>query len=258
MNDPRQVEQIANALHRARVELEQQRRAQFTSFGIEETCLWPCSQLFHAHSSLGPAWVPALTIAEVEALTRDGKYKEYIGSTKLPLPHPDPLKLGFEQVIRSRRTAVDFARGSVSLTKVAKLLELGSGVTANGDVLRRAAPSGGALYPVETYLIALSVDDLRQGLYHYLPTDHALEYVRPIDSRDELHSFVPPRLFEAEPALLLAFTSVFERIQMKYLERGYRFALLEAGHIAQNVLLTAAAMGLGTVPMGRLLGRSVQ
>ena len=114
---------------------------------------------------------------------------------------------------------------------------------------RRAAPSGGALYPLETYAVALNVTTLSPGIFHYRNLDHALERIGPA-ALDDVRAFLPPKLLDDRPAVLLALSAVFARTQMKYLERGYRFALLEAGHIDQNLLLVATALGLSAVPVG--------
>jgi SagB-type dehydrogenase family enzyme len=242
---------IAVAIRRAKMELEQERRARFGAFGIAADCLWPCSRLFHAHSSLGPSWIPALSVPEVEALTRDGAYKRYLAADRIALPHPPPITASIEHVIRARRSHSEFSARPVTTAQLAKLLELGCGITGRDTLpARRAAPSGGALYPVEMYPVAFHVDGIQSGIYHYLASDHVLERVHAIDGLHETSSFLPPQLVEGGPALMLALSAVFARTQLKYLERGYRFALLEAGHIAQNLVLAAGAMGLGAVTVG--------
>lgn len=241
---------IAQALHRARIDLEKERRAKFSAFGIGDDCLWPCSKLFHAHSSLGPAWIPVLSVKEVESLTYDGSYKRYLNAERVQLPHPPTLTAGLEDVIRSRRSCSEFSAEPITLEQLAKLLELGCGVTNCGELPRRAAPSGGALYPIETYALAFTIQGLPQGIYHYVSVDHILEHVRAIQDIQETSSFIPPLLIKDRPALMLVLSVVFARTQLKYLERGYRFALLEAGHIAQNLVLGARAMGLNAVTVG--------
>jgi SagB-type dehydrogenase family enzyme len=155
-----------------------------------------------------------------------------------------------EEAIRRRRSRPEFSTVPLPLTALAALFQLGCGVTAVDDVPRRAAPSGGALFPVEAYALAFDVDGLACGAYHYLPLEHALEHLFPLPAIEVAASFLPPGLFFARPALILALSVVFDRIQRKYLERGYRFALLEAGHIAQNVLLAACALSINAVPVG--------
>lgn len=242
--------EIERAIHEAKSRLEEERRARFIPFGIPAECLWPASRLFHEHSSLGPAWKAALSVEAVEKLTKNLDYKRYIDAPRIILPHPPPLPAILEDTIRTRRSQSEFSDQAVTLAELAKLLELGCGVTASGEIPRRAAPSGGALYPVETYALAFGVEGIQAGLYHYFVLDHALEQVRSLSGLEVTKSFLPPLLVEGGPKLILALSVVFERVQIKYLERGYRFALLEAGHIAQNIILTARALGLGAVCVG--------
>jgi SagB-type dehydrogenase family enzyme len=247
---PLTADAVLKALDAARERLEQERRDRFAQFGIADDCLWPCSRLFHKHSSLGPAWKPALNVEEVEQHTRNLAYKRYPGSPRVGLPSPPPLDGSLEHAIVLRRSCSEFSSQPLALTDLARLLETGAGVTCNDEVPKRAAPSGGALYPVETYALAFAVDGLSASVYHYVPLDHTIEQVRPLPGFETAQRFLPPGLYAARPPLILAISVVFERTQLKYLERGYRFALLEAGHLAQNFLLIAAAAGLNALPVG--------
>jgi SagB-type dehydrogenase family enzyme len=238
------------ALDAARARLEEERRESFKTFGIERDCLWPCSRLFHKHSALGPAWRPVLTVPEVDALTRDRGYRQYPHASRVALPDSAPMSADLERVIRARRSSCAFSGEPVALPVLAKLLSLADGVTSEDGLPRRAAPSGGALYPVETYVLAFGVAGLVPGVYHYQPLEHVLEHLCTLPGLESASGFLPPGLYEARPTIILALSAVFARTQIKYLERGYRFALLEAGHIAQNLLLCATALGLSSVPVG--------
>jgi SagB-type dehydrogenase family enzyme len=244
------AERLAAALQAQKRRLEEERRASFAPLGATPHCPWPASQVYHRHSSLGPAWAPILTDAEVEALTLDLSYKSYPQAPRIALPRPPALEQPLQSVIAARRTERNFSRAPLTLNQLASLLELGCGVTHRGDVPRRAAPSPGALYPVEAYPLIFGVDGLAPGLYHYAALDHALELVTPLPDDGAAKTFLPTAFHEAHPPLLIALTIVFARVQMKYLERGYRFALLEAGHVAQNMLLAATAMELASAPIG--------
>lgn len=243
------LDDVFRAMDKAQVQLEQERRSKFGAFGISDDCQWPGSRLFHAHSSLGPWWRPALTIDEVDRHTRNLHYRRYPGAHLVALPPPSPVKTSLEESIISRRSVSEFSSKPLQLSGLSTLLSLGAGVTCWQEIPRRAAPSGGALYPIEIYAIALTVDGLESAIYHYLPLDGVLERLRPIRP-DVGRGFLPPGLYEARPAVIIALSAVFERTQAKYLERGYRFALLEAGHMAQNLLLIATALGLNAVPVG--------
>ena len=233
-----------------RAGLEAERRDQFRPLGAPPDCLWPASRVFHDHSKLSPAWMPVLSAEQIEALTRNLDFKRYPGAVRTRLPQVPPIQADLGRVIHARRSGHDFAQRPLALDEVATLLGLSCGVTEDGAIPRRAAPSAGALYPVETYLVAARVDGLPPGIYHYAALEHVLEMVRPLDGFEAFRYILPAGLFAAAPPLIVVFSVVFERTQLKYVERGYRFGLLEAGHIAQNLLLVATALGMCSVSMG--------
>jgi SagB-type dehydrogenase family enzyme len=114
----------------------------------------------------------------------------------------------------------------------------------------RAAPSGGALYPIELYAIVSAVDELTKGIYLYSVPRHALQLISEGDFASELAKATSfPEVFSSV-SVTFVLTALFGRTTFKYGERGYRFALLEAGHIAQNILLAATAQKLGAVAVG--------
>jgi SagB-type dehydrogenase family enzyme len=119
---------------------------------------------------------------------------------------------------------------------------------------RRAYPSAGALYPLEFYLAARTCEGVPQAMYHFDPLRHVLANIAPLPTDALFMRLVfaetPTCNLLENAAVVLIMTAVFDRTQTKYGERGYRFALLEAGHAAQNVLLCATAAGLDAVPLG--------
>jgi SagB-type dehydrogenase family enzyme len=166
----------------------------------------------------------------------------------LPSPRLEgPLSL--EETLAARRSVRTFADAPVTIEQAAQLLWAAQGVT---DERRgfRTAPSAGALYPLEVYLVADRVTSLRRGIYRYLPDEHALVWVGAAGSREELaRAALSQSVVSAAPAIL-AFSAVFDRTTQKYGERGKRYVYLEAGHAAQNVYLQAGALGLGTAAIG--------
>lgn len=153
--------------------------------------------------------------------------------------------------LSSRRSSRWFRRAPIPLRAIASLLWAAYGVTAgiNGWSVR-TAPSGGALYPLELYPLALEDGELPVGVYHYDPSRHELEALRAAPVAADLgQALVQPELAD-QAGLFVAVTAVFWRTRFKYGLRGYRFALLEAGHVVQNILLAATALGLGAVAIG--------
>jgi SagB-type dehydrogenase family enzyme len=115
-------------------------------------------------------------------------------------------------------------------------------------------PSAGALYPLELYLISLAVNDLDRGVYHYHPYRHRLEHLAPLSWPELRAAAVDASVLESAAAVLVV-TAVFWRSRFKYGSRGYRFALLEAGHLAQNAILAATDLDLPALPLGGFYDR---
>ena len=190
--------------------------------------------------------------------------KPYTDRPKLPLPPPVPDSdgPGFAELAHRRVSARGFGPGGIALDALTSAFAAAFYVTrdnADNDFPRpfRSAPSGGALYPLEVYLHAARVDGLAPGLYHLDPEDESLDVLAVGDHSARLAPcMVQQDLFNTAAATLFL-SAVFVRSIFKYGDRGYRFVLLEAGHAAQNVLLSAAATGIGAVPVGGFLDRAL-
>ena len=114
----------------------------------------------------------------------------------------------------------------------------------------RTVPSAGAVYPIETYLIANNVDGLEKALYHYNIESHFLEKLKNEDLSQELaHSALEQKMCSNAPVVII-WTAVFLRSKWKYGQRAYRYIYLDAGHIAQNLALSATSIGLGSCQIG--------
>jgi SagB-type dehydrogenase family enzyme len=185
-------------------------------------------------------------------------FKRYPGASfvQLPpiLPNDSP---GFERVAALRRSIRRFSGTALGLDALARLLYFGNGLTGHLDgpsdeILQplRAAPSGGALYPVELYAVVMAVEDLEPGLYHYAVDRHGMELLRPGRFASVLSEATSDQATFSHAAVALILTAVFGRSHFKYGERAYRFTLLEAGHVCQNILLAATALELGAVAVG--------
>jgi len=121
----------------------------------------------------------------------------------------------------------------------------------------RPYPSAGARYPLELYLIVLNSRDLNKGIYHYNVKDHALEYMWKTN-KEILKKTFGPSSFILKSGVILIITAVVKRALPKYGDRSYRFALIEAGHLAQNILLLASMINLKSVPIGGFIDKNVQ
>ena len=190
--------------------------------------------------------------AEMQATTvRAVKRNRQLAAVSLPCPQLPPTTLA--DAMHARQSDRAFGRGPIPLDDVATLLGCCYGVSRTaGDNPRplRTVPSGGALYPLELYVAASAVSGLDPALYHFDPLRRVLERLRPLADREELARLCPyPELF-ADAAAIVFITAMFWRTRFKYGLRGYRFALLEAGHVGQNLALAATALGLAAVPVG--------
>jgi len=167
---------------------------------------------------------------------------------------PDPQyaeDVSLERAIRGRRTIRSYGGKALSLRQVSQLLWSAQGITEPGG-LKRAAPSAGALYPMDIYAVvgAGCVEGLDTGIYHYKPEDHTISPLRQGDIRRDVADACLWQTWMAQAPLNLVITSEYGRITGKYGQRGIRYAMIEAGHIGQNIFLQAQALGLAAGIVG--------
>lgn len=159
---------------------------------------------------------------------------------------PDPLKDGemsLEEAFQRRRTVREFSEEPLAMEVVSQLLWSAQGITHDGH--RRTAPSAGATYPLELYLVN------GDGIFQHVTSDHTLLLTIEGDHRRDLHDASLEQEFILEAPVTLLFTAVFARTEQRYgSTRSPRYIHMEVGHAAQNVLLQAAALDLGAVPIG--------
>ncbi len=163
---------------------------------------------------------------------------------KLPKPKSSgPLSV--EQAILQRRTVRSYSEKALSLEQLSQLLWSAQGITGKRG-LKRAAPSAGALYPMDLYAVVgqKGVTQLEAGVYHYHPQNHDLSLVKPQDLRKDVARACLSQMWMARAPINLAITAEYHRITRKYSKRGVRYAFIEAGHIGQNIFLQAEALGL--------------
>ncbi|MFW6105482.1 MAG: SagB/ThcOx family dehydrogenase [Chloroflexota bacterium] len=173
---------------------------------------------------------------------------------ELPEPRYDS-DVSVEQSLLQRRSIRSYTGESLTLPEVAQLLWAAQGVTdARGF---RTAPSAGALYPLELYVVAGDVQDLSPGVYRYDPDEHQLVSTMEGDRRVELADAALGQYFIGEGAIVIVFTAVYERTTGKYDDRGIRYVHIEVGHAAQNLCLQATAMDLGVVTVGAFYDKEV-
>jgi SagB-type dehydrogenase family enzyme len=172
---------------------------------------------------------------------------------------PEPVyesDVPVEQALLQRRSVRDYTDRPVKLTEASQLLWAAQGITRSGG--KRTAPSAGALYPLEVYLVVGEVSGLSSGVYKYLPSDHELVKVGDGDRRaDLITAALSQESIEEAPAAIVI-TAIYERTTVKYGERGIRYVHMEVGSAAQNVYLQAVSLDLGTVFIGAFHDQEVK
>jgi SagB-type dehydrogenase family enzyme len=148
-----------------------------------------------------------------------------------------------DEALTSRRSIREFTSEPIDAELVGHLLWAAQGITSPEG--GRTAPSAGALYPLELYAVTSA------GIFHYRTVSHDLATLARRDVRADLSRAALGQGAVRDAALVIVVTADYSRTATKYgVVRGERYVLLEAGHAAQNVLLEAAALGLGAVPIG--------
>lgn len=153
------------------------------------------------------------------------------------------------EAIQARRSIRSYGREPLSEVQLSGLLALADGLRPGKDD-RRTAPSAGALFPIEVYPVVHRVDGVDPGVYHYDPFAHELSLLDRGDKRRSVVGSGFNQDFLGGAGVTLYLTLVFQRVRFRYKDRAYRYGMLEAGHIGQNVYLAAASMGLGTCAVG--------
>jgi SagB-type dehydrogenase family enzyme len=230
--------------------------AEFASlvYGPDGVAVDDPAEAFHEASRLYPNVAPG-RLATILALARsDGLQQTAARSGRthdhrpgLDLPHVALGRARLGGVLTRRRSSAPVRGSDLALADLAAAL--GASYASDGGTRRRPVPSGGALYPLELYVLALRVDGLERAVLHYNPFRHRLELLAALDPARARETLVDPSLLDHASALIVV-TGMFWRSRFKYGARGYRFTLLEAGHVVQNTLLAATALGVPALPLG--------
>jgi len=173
----------------------------------------------------------------------------------LPLPEKTTT-ITVEEAILLRRSIRDYTNNPVTIKQLSMILWAAQGIT-NVEHRFRAAPSAGATYPLEIYVVVgekgVILEDntyLKPGVYKYNVYKHSLVLVKEGDYREELSKAALNQRWVHEAPVDIVVCAVYERTTSRYGERGIRYVHMEAGHVGQNIYLMATALGLGTVAVG--------
>ncbi len=165
-------------------------------------------------------------------------------------------QVSVEQALQTRRSVRSYCYEPLSLEQAAQLLWAAQGVSHKSG--QRTAPSAGALYPLEVYLIAGNVSGLAAGVYHYQPDSHSLQMAAAGDKRVEVAEAALHQGWMAQAPAMIVIAAVYTRTIVKYGDRTIRYVNMEVGAAAENIYLQAAALELGTVFVGAFYELKVQ
>jgi SagB-type dehydrogenase family enzyme len=173
-----------------------------------------------------------------------------------------PLEMSLGDALAKRVTARSLKTCALTLEELAAFLYYAYGITRDNQNTEfprpfRATPSAGALYPLEIFLHAGHIEGLAAGIYHYNPMENALRRLRTGDKTPEIARALVQKEIATGASVLFFITGVFERTTFKYGNRGYRFVMIEAGHVAQNINLVATSLGLGCMLIGGFYDRQI-
>lgn len=210
------------------------------------------SQLFHQYTKIFHAPIPRDSSLWPDEW-KTTYYKTYPRLPKIILSHQEREFDLFEAIKKRSSKREELKGGRINLEELSLLLKYSCGIThknQEGDG-RRAQPSGGARFPIETYcLVIRSGEGLTPGLFHYNIKDHCLERIWDKAFVKEDLDKIATYEFVKDASLIIFLTAVFWRSQNKYGQRGYRFILQESGHIGQNIYLLAEALNLKCCALG--------
>ena len=180
------------------------------------------------------------------------RFKNYPEVERLQLPEPDlsrPANLW--QCLAKRRSERDYTTDPLSIEELSRLMWAAQGVTARAGIhLLRTAPSAGALYPFETYLYIDRVEKVTQGLYHFNVADFSLECLQDGNFNQLITTACLGQPVVRRAAVVFIWTAMMLRCMVKYRDRAMRYIPMDLGHVCQNIQLAAAAMDLGSCPIG--------
>ena len=164
---------------------------------------------------------------------------------------PNPRIIGeqsVEMLFKQRRSVRSYQKSPLNLAEVGQLLWSAQGVSDTQGL--RTAPSAGALYPLELFVVVGDVNELSAGVYQYNPEDHSLLKTANGDLRTSLQKASLSQSSIGDAAVVFVFAAIYQRTSRKYGKRGIRYVHMEVGHAGQNLFLQAEGLGLGTVVVG--------
>ncbi|MEN8231509.1 MAG: SagB/ThcOx family dehydrogenase [Thermodesulfobacteriota bacterium] len=176
--------------------------------------------------------------------------KQYGDAEKVKLPTDWDMDRELRQTLQYRRSWRRFGESPLSMKDISMLLWASQGITGRaGNFFLRAAPSAGALYPVETYLSVQNVETIDAGLFHFQPAEFSLDKLSGDFFGNKIAEAALGQSFLEKAGVVFIWSAILRKNFSKYGHRGMRYILMDAGHISQNLLLAAEALELGACPV---------
>jgi SagB-type dehydrogenase family enzyme len=220
------------------------------------------SRIFHENSKMRASYrtLPPVDLERLQPATQQLLARPYRDYGRTRCEHPLPRQTGrhllpLDEAVRRRRSAAAMSAAPIQLADLARMLDLSAGITAVGrtpggaELPLRATPSAGGLCSGDLFVLARRVDGLEPGIYYFHPGRRVLQLVNSGCPFGEVaaHTAYPDRVGEA--GAIVIHVGAFRRNQWKYWERGYRMVLLDCGHLAQSVVISATALGMVAHPI---------
>lgn len=162
----------------------------------------------------------------------------------------------FETLLNYRESHRNFLESPISFIELSKIVGSCRITDSKRKPEKRTYPSGGARFPVELYVVSYNIEGLNPGAYHYNMKENSLELLLKTDLRNQRRELISPYL--ENPASTIIFTSVIARSEVKYGLRAYPYSLIEAGHMGQNIQLSASEIGIGSCPVSGFVDDTIK
>ncbi|WP_193081245.1 SagB/ThcOx family dehydrogenase [Brevibacterium aurantiacum] len=206
-----------------------------------------------------PGIPPLLQSPELQKMSQRAS-RRYSSRPFTDLGEAEELPNRLDSLLRTRRSCPQFGGGKLSLTSIHQILHHSYGAYPfdHGHQSRRNVPSGGALYPLDLYLVSRNVDSLKAGsLHHFDPYRHGIAHIRDGVDLDALgEALLLPEVAQDASAFIII-SATFWRSRFKYAQRALRFCLMESGHVAQNLVTVATSIDVQSRVFGGFMDNEI-
>lgn len=180
--------------------------------------------------------------------------KEYPRFKSISLPKGNSED-GLEKLLASRESVREFSNEPMSFDEISKIMNSCRIVDKGREPERRTYPSAGARFPLELYLLNYNVEGLEKGAHHYNMEKSSLETLWEKDLDSEKEKISGDNIYNQAATIVM--TSVISRSEVKYGNKALPFSYLEAGHMGQNIILSATQNNIGTCPVSGFVDDSL-